>query len=167
MKCEIEMLTRGLDYARFSRVYFSEPFNRELVTAIDLKERTIRERTELPDGKLRLRVYIAPRVDLPAVIEKIVKGYTIGYEETTLYDPATGRAQSSVQTPGGDLLHVDAETHFTAVLEGVRTHIEMQVKVKLFGVGGLVERFVCSETQKRYRLVEAALQRYIDENKDQ
>jgi hypothetical protein len=166
MTCVIEMLTRRVDYTRLSRVFFSEPFNRELMTAIDLKERVVRERTEQADGKLLLRTYIAPRVDVPAVIERLVKGHTVGYEETIEFDPATRHARSSIQTPVGEMFQVSADTHFTDAPEGVRTRIELRVKVKMFGVGAIAEKFVCSETRKRYVIVEQALQRYLDEGRD-
>jgi hypothetical protein len=166
MTCVIEMLTRRVDSARLSRVLYSEPFNRELVSAIDLKERVVRERTEQPDGKLLLRAYIAPRVEIPAVIEKLVKGHAIGYEETIMFDPAARHARSSIQTPVGDMFQVSADTYFSDVPDGVRTRIELHVKVKMFGVGRIAEKFVCNETQKRYVIVERELQRYIDENRD-
>lgn len=166
MTCVIEMLTRNVDSARLSRVLYSEAFNRELMTAIDLKERVVRERSEQPDGKLLLRTYIAPRVDIPAVIEKLVKGHTVGYEETIMFDPAARHARSSIVTPVGDVLQVAAETSFSDTPQGVRTRIELKVKVKMFGVGGMVEKFVCNETQKRYVIVERELQRYIDEGRD-
>jgi Protein of unknown function (DUF2505) len=167
MTCVIEMLTRRVDYARLSQVLYSEPFNRELMSAIDLKERVVRERSEQPDGKLYLRTYIAPRVDLPAVIERLVKGHAVGYEETVVFDPATRHARSSIQTPVGDMFQVAADTYFTDVAQGVRTRIELQVKVKVFGVGGIAEKFVCNETQKRYVIIEQVLQRYLDEGRDQ
>jgi hypothetical protein len=82
-------------------------------------------------------------------------------------DPAARHAHSSIQTPVGDVFQVSADTYFSDVPDGVRTRIELQVKVKMFGVGGIAEKFVCHETQKRYAIVERELQRYVDENRDQ
>jgi hypothetical protein len=166
MKFTIEMLTRRVDYARFSRVYFSEALNSELVAAIDLKQRTLRERSDLPDGKQRMRLYIAPRVDVPAVIEKLIEGHAIGYEEVTVFDPAARHAHATIHTPAPDLLQVSAETQFLEELDGIRTRIELQVRVKIIGIGAMIERFVGNETRKRYVLVERCLQRFVDENRD-
>jgi len=162
MEFAIEMLTRGVSYARFRHVYYSEPFHQELVPAIRLKERVVRERVQLPDGRERISVYIAPRVELPAVLAKVVDGYAIGYEETTLFDPEARRADVSIQTPAGNLLQLAAQTHFTESEAGVHTRIDLSVRVKLLGLGGVAERFVASETRKRYEVVERVLQEHVD-----
>jgi hypothetical protein len=147
-------------------VYYSELFQSALVQAINLKERTVRERRELPDGTQRFVVYIAPRVELPSIFASLAHGYAIGYEETTLFDPSARRAQSTVKTPGGDLLHVAAETRFTENATGVHTQIQLRVHAKILGIGGALEKFVANETRKRYALVERALQQYIDAGRD-
>lgn len=162
MLCDIRLFTRAVDYAQFSRVYYAEPFQRELQAAIDLKERTVRERVELPDGRQRMVVYVAPRVELPALIAKLARGYSIGYEETIIFDPAARCARSTICTPGGDLLQVAAETRFSESRDGVHTHIRLEVRVKIIGVGGTIEKFVANETRKRYEVVERVLQAYMD-----
>jgi hypothetical protein len=162
----LSLLTRGVDYARFSRVYYAEPFQSALAHAIDLRERIVRERHKLPDGKQRFVVYIVPRVELPTIFASLAHGYAIGYEETTLFDPAARRASSSVKTPGGDLLQVAAETLFSESATGVHTEIQLRVHVKILGVGRAIEQFVANETRKRYAVVESTLQQYMDEGRD-
>ena len=162
----IELLTRGIRYARFRHVYYSEPFHQALVPAIHLRERSVRERVTLPDGKERISVYIAPRVELPGVIAKLVEGYAVSYEETTLFDPEARSADVRIQTPGGNLLQIAAQTRFEEEPEGVRTRITLSVRAKLLGVGGMAERFVASETRKRYEVVERFLQQYVDDGRD-
>ncbi|MET0386481.1 MAG: DUF2505 family protein [Polyangiales bacterium] len=166
MKVVIEMLTKRVDYARFRQVYFSEAFNQELVTAVNLKERTVREHTQLPDGRERLRTYIAPKVDLPSFIAKLVEGFEIGYEEVTVFDPATRHADVAVHTAGGDRLHVAAQTQFSEEGDGIRTRIDLEVRVKLLGIGSMIERFMVKETVARYQVVERELQRFIDAGAD-
>lgn len=166
MTYDINLFTRGVDYARLSRVYYSESFQSALVQAINLKERTVRERRELPDGRQRFVVYIAPRVELPSMLASLAHGYAIGYEETTLFDPAARRAESVVKTPGGDLLSVSAETLFSESAEGVHTDIKLRVHAKILGVGSAIEKFVANETRKRYAVVERALQQYLDAGRD-
>jgi hypothetical protein len=161
----IEMLTQRVTYARFRHVYYSEPFHVHLAPEIQLKERTLRERVMLPDGKERIRVYIAPRVELPSMIAKLAEGYAVGYEETTLFDPEARLADVRIQTPAGNLLQIAAQTLFSESAAGVHTRIELSVRAKIFGVGSMAERFVAAETRKRYEHVERVLQRYIDENR--
>ena len=166
MSFEIEMFTRGVNYARFARVYYGEPFQSALVHAINLKERIVRAREQLPDGKQRFVVYIAPRVELPAIFASLAHGYAIGYEETTLYDPVARCAQSSVETPGGNLLRLSAETLFSEDASGVHTFINVAVRTKILGISAAIEKFVANETRKRYVLVERALQTFMDEGRD-
>lgn len=166
MLFDIRLVTRRVDYARFSRVFYAEPFQRELAQAIQLKERTLRERTLLPDGRERIVIHISPRVELPAMIAKLAEGYSVGYEETIVFDPSARRASSTIQTPGGDRLHVAAETLFSEDAVGVHTHILLSVRVRLLGVGGVIERFVFNETRRRYEVVERFLQQYVDEGCD-
>jgi hypothetical protein len=166
MTFNISLLTRGVDYARFSCVYYAEPFQSVLAHALDLEERIVRERQTLADGKLRFVVYIAPRVELPTIFASLAHGYAVGYEETTLFDPVARRASSSVKTPGGDLLHVAAETLFSESAAGVHTDIQLSVHAKILGVGRAIEKFVANETRKRYAVVERTLQQYIDEGRD-
>jgi hypothetical protein len=162
MKVVIEMLTKRVEYARFREVYVSEAFNREVIAAVNLKERTVREHEKLPDGKEKLRVYIVPRVDLPSVISKLVGENLIAYEELTIYDPATRRAEIKISSAGSDLVQVSASSYFTDDGDGVRTHIDLLVNVKIFGIGSMIERFVVNETRKRYETVERVLQQFID-----
>ena len=163
MKAVIETLTRGVDCARFRHIFYaSEVFNREIMAVANLKERVVREHVQLPDGKERSRLYIVPRVDLPLVIEKATAGYVIAYEETSLFDPATRTANVSIHTPGGDLLRVSAVTQWLTEPEGVRMRLELDVHVKLFGVAGLIERFMISETRKRYEALERVMQQCVD-----
>ena len=167
MELTIEMLTRRVGYARFRHVYYSEPFHQALAPAIQLRERSVRERVLQPDGKERISVYIAPKVELPTPIAKLVEGYAVGYEETTLFDPEARRADVSIQTPAGNLLQIAAQTRFTEHPEGVRTRIDLSIRAKILGLVGMAERFVANETRKRYLAVEQFLQQYIDAARDQ
>jgi hypothetical protein len=147
-------------------VYYSEPFQSALAHAINLKERTVLEREERPDGTQRFVVYIAPRVELPAMFASLAHGYAIGYEETTWFDPAARRARSSVKTRGGGLLQVAAETRFSESSSGVHTDIEVAVRLRMVGLSAAIEKLIAKETRKRYAIVERELQAYIDAGRD-
>ena len=166
MKHVIELRTDGVDYARFWRAYFSESFNLELIPAVGLAERSVRERTMLPDGRERICLHVVPRVQLPAWAAKLAQGASLGYDEETVFDPAGRRAHTTVRTPGRDLLRVSAEVSFSERAAGVDTRLELDLQAKLLGVGGIIERFVARETEARYRIIERTLQRFVDEQRD-
>ena len=67
MKFLIDLMTHGVDYERFRRVYFSEPFNLELVSAIDLLRCSIaRDRRQISHRGTHAADYIDKRRDVPA-----------------------------------------------------------------------------------------------------
>jgi hypothetical protein len=158
------MLTQRVDYPRFAKIFYSEEFNAGLVEAVNVKEREVRERVEQADGKLHLRVYVAPRVNMPVVIEKLTAGYKIGYEETIDFDPQAKHARIELATPGP--LELKADIKFSEEPDGIRTRIEFEVRVKVFGVAGFAEKYIIQETKQRYVIVERELQRYVDEGRD-
>lgn len=162
MKHGIEMWTRGIDYERFQRVYFSESFSSALLSPADLSERSVRAREVLPDGKERIRLHIVPRVNLPAWIQKLARGLSLAYEEDTVLDHVARSAQSVVHTPGRDLLRVSAATTFREEPDGLRTQIELDLRVRLPGLATALERFVARETEARYRVIERTLQSYLE-----
>jgi hypothetical protein len=166
MKFEIEIVARGIDYPTFRRVYYSEEFNQDVAEAVKLKERTQQEHVKLPDGKERRRVHIVPRVNLPSAMQKLLNGQSISYEETTVFDPATRTATFAIQSPAGDRIRVGGLARFLEEPDGVRLRFEGDAQVKIFGVGGLIERFIVNEVRSRYQVVERLLQRFIDEGRN-
>jgi hypothetical protein len=166
MKFDVDVHARGVDYARFSRVYFSERFGRELLRVADLIDRTVHENVLLPDGKRRMRVSITPRVHVPAALRALVAGYAIRYEETCVFDMARRSADYDVQTMAGHLLRVNAQGHFSDTQQGVRLRITTEVVVGIPLLGARLERMVAQETIQRYALVEHALQEYLDAGRD-
>jgi hypothetical protein len=112
MKFTVEILTRRVDYSRYRRAYFSEAFNRYLVPAANLLERTLLEHVTLPDGKERRRMKIVPRIELPQLLLRVLQGHTVQYEETMLFDPEARTARLEVHTRAGDRVRVSAEAQF-------------------------------------------------------
>jgi hypothetical protein len=166
MKFEIEIVARGIDYPTFRRVYYSEEFNHDVAEAVKIKERTQLEHVTLPDGKERRRVHIVPRANLPTAMQKLLNGQSISYEETTIFDPATRSATFAIQSPAGDRIRVDGLARFLEEPDGVRLRFQGDAQVKIFGVGGMIERYIVNEVRSRYEVVERLLQRFIDEGRN-
>jgi hypothetical protein len=166
VKFVVEIMTRGIDYTRFRRAYHSETFNQEVAAAANLTERSLQEFVAQPDGKERRRVRVVPRVALPAVVQKLLNGRPISYEEITVFNPATRSATFAVESVAGDTVRVTGEARFTEAPEGVRLRFEGEAEVKVFGLGGFIERYLVREVKTRYELVELLLQRFVDEGRD-
>jgi hypothetical protein len=165
MKFQIEIVVKGIDYATFRRVYYSEELNKDVADAVKLKERTQREHVVLPDGKERRRVHVIPNMHLPAAIEKLLSGRSVSYEETTVFDPSTRSASFAIDSPAGDRVKVHGHVRFLEEPGGVRVLFEGETLVKAFAIGGIIERHIVSEVRSRYAVVERLLQRFVDEGR--
>jgi hypothetical protein len=164
MKFSIEIVTHGVEYPRFRRIYHSEDFNREVATAANIT-RTLLEHKVLPDGKESRRIRVVPNVTLPAALKSVLKDGSLSYEELTVFDPQTRSATYAIESQLGEKLQVVGNAHFHEEQGGVRLHFEGEANVKMFGVGGLVERYVVGEVRERYATVERLLQKFIDEGR--
>ena len=166
MKFTIDLFARGVDYPRFRDVYFSQAFNREIMAAINLQERTTVEHVVAHDGKERMRVRVVPRIALPGPILKLMENNPVSYDEITVFDPATRRASLAIETPAGDIVQVAGSASLLDEVDGVRLRFEGEARVRLIGIGSMIERFLVDEVRQRYALVEKAIQRFIDEGRD-
>jgi hypothetical protein len=167
MQFVVEIVVRGIDYPTFRRVYYSEEFNDDVAQAAKLKERGQLEHVTLPDGKERRRVRVVPRVSLPAAVQKLLNGQAISYEETTVFDPVTRSATFSVQSPAAEVVQVTGVARFLEETGGVRLRFDGEAKVKVFGIGGMAERFIVNEVRSRYEVVERLMQKFVDEGRGQ
>ena len=166
MKFTVDMLTRGVDFERFKKAYWSDAFNSVVVAEANLIECTVCEHVTLPDGKLRRRIRVVPRMELPTTLLKFLEGHTIRYEEVMLLDPVARKARLDVHTIAGDLLQVGADADFIEQPQGLLMRLQTEANVKLFGVSGMIERHLANEVRSRYVLVGQALQRFVDAGRD-
>jgi hypothetical protein len=165
MKFAVEIVARGIDFPRFRQVYYSEEFNADVAEAAKLQERSQQEFTKLPDGKEKRRVRVVPRANLPASLQKLLNGRPLFYEETTIFDPKTRSASFSIESAAGDTIHVTGVIRFIEEPSGVRVHFEGEARVKIFGVGALVERYIVGEVKGRYDIIQTLLQKFVDEGR--
>jgi hypothetical protein len=166
MNFSVEIVTQGVDYTRFRRAYNSEQFNREVAEAANLKERTLIEHVKEPDGKERKRIRIVPNVSLPGPVQKLFPNGQFSYDEVTVLDTQARTATYAIETPIGDKIQVTGHAKYLEENGGVRLVFEGEAKVKIFGVGSLVERYLVGEVTTRYALVQRLLQAFIDQGRD-
>jgi hypothetical protein len=162
MQFAVEIVVRGIDYPTFRRVYYSEEFNQQVAQAIKLKERFQVEHVVLPDGKERRRVHVVPRATIPVPVQKILNGSEIAYEETTVFDPKTRSSTFSVVSSAGDRVAVTGLAQFIEESNGVRLVFQGEATVKVFGVGGIAEKYIVGEVKGRYEVIGRLLQEFVD-----
>jgi hypothetical protein len=166
MNFAVEIVTRGVDYTRFRRVYNSEEFNREVAQAAKLKERSLVEHTKTADGKEHKRVRITPNIALPGPVQKLFPEGQFSYEEVTVLDPQSRTATYAIETTVGDKIQVTGLAKYIEESGAVRLRFEGEANVKMFGVGTMVEKYLIGEVKTRYELVQRLLQAFVDEGRD-
>lgn len=151
------------DVAAYERLYFDEAFNTALCRAVGLARRLVQLRTE---GDLITRVVeVTPDREVPAAVRKILGGKTIAYTETITYRLGSGRgtwtSASSVLT---DRIASDGTLEIAASPKGgVVRRVTGHVTVKIFGLGGLVEKFIAADIGDGYRRAAAFTENYLAE----
>ena len=161
MRFDVTHAIDGIDVAGFERLYFDEAFNNALCEAVGLKRRLMRLDTE--GGTLVRQVEITPERDIPAPVAKILGGEAIAYTETIEYALGSGRGHwqtvSSVLT---DKISSDGELF---IRQAAGNRIERQVvghvTVRLFGLGGLIERFIVADVENSYERAAQFTQQYL------
>jgi hypothetical protein len=167
MKFAVEIAARGIDFPSFRRVYYSEEFNQAVADAVKLKERSQLEFVTLPDGKERRRVHVVPNVNLPAMVLKLLDGKPISYDEITVFDPQSRSATFHVESIANDAISVTGVIRFLEEGGNVKVMFDGEAKVKVFGVGGLIEKYIVGEVKGRYDHVQRLLQEFIDQGRVQ
>jgi hypothetical protein len=159
MKLQIEHTfdVTPADYAVF---YFEEGFAEDLCAAVKLG-RTLLRLDRTPTRIIR-HVRCEPVRDVPAPLAKLMDGHRFSYVEELDFDLETLRGRWRV-VPSLVPDKVDASgTHdFEDVGGKTRRVVRGEVKVSVFAIGGLVERFVIGEVQKSYDDAAAFTQTFL------
>lgn len=123
------------------------------------------ESGDLSTGLAR-RLKFVQKVDMPAAIRKIF-GETTTMEEDGRFDAATGRWRyRMIPDKMAEKIAIQGETWVEAVAgeEGkIARVVEVEFAVSMFGVGGLVEKFMASQTAASWERQARFIERYIGE----
>jgi hypothetical protein len=164
MKLAIDQRFARVTLERFIDVYFSEDFNNAVAAVSGLKSRRLVDETIAADGSRERRVRMEPAVPLPKPIEKLIGDERISYDEVSSYDAARKECRFRIDSKANERVRFEGTIRFIADGDGVRRVIDGVIEVRApLGLGGMIERFIESETQKGYAKIAAFLQRYLDE----
>ncbi len=157
-----------LDADRYWRdVFFSRSFQERVYLEALGCERVefLEERGDLATGLAR-RLRFVQRMDAPAPVRKLF-GETTSMEEDGRFDPATKRWNfRMIPDRMADKLEITGETWLEERGPGrVERISDLNVNVKIFAVGGLVEQFIASSTETQNQKQSVFLKRFISELK--
>jgi hypothetical protein len=128
---------------RFWSLYFDADYTTRLhqealgSTSIDITS----QEGDLQTGITRTLRY-GQRPDAPGPVKKLF-GEEIVTTETSTFDPATNTSSFTL-TPGtmADKTHINGSIHIEGHGETCEETFELEAKVKIFGAGPIVERFI-------------------------
>lgn len=127
----------------WNEVFFDEEYNRGLSEALGNESTEVIEQSGDVASTLKRVTCCAPRLEAPGAVRKLL-GDSITYTESGIWDAKTGRWKFSM-TPSAlsDKIKIAgviwAEDH-GAEMERI---CEIEFEVKIFGVGGVLEKFLC------------------------
>jgi hypothetical protein len=146
----------------WSKIFFDREYNNKLFHEILKFEYELLELTEEPSGVRRRKVRIEPKTDAPAMIKKLV-GDSIGYVEEGTFDPKAKKWNYKISTTKlTDKISISGT--FWVEPRGekrVERICEVDLNVKVFGVGGTIEEFIAKTTGDSYEKAWQFTNQYI------
>ncbi len=122
--------------------------------------RLVRQETG-PDGAIERVIQVDPG-NLPGVLQKVLGG--VGYTETGRYDPVRRRWTFLVQPAKvGDRIQVHGELWVAPSDQGVTRSCDVDVRVRLPGIGGRVAKAMEAMTRDNQAKSTAFTRRTIEE----
>lgn len=149
----------------FWKIFFAEDYNRELfLKELEFDAWKIVSFEDTPDRIERV-VDVVPKIpDLPGPLKKLVEGGA-GYRERNVFDKKTNKMSVLVEPSVLSGKLTIAGTIRTEPLgdRQCKRIVELTVTAKVFGIGGLVENRILSETKASYDKAAAFTNRWIKE----
>ncbi len=136
----------------WDKIIFDDEYNRRLFK--EALEFPHYEVTKSEDGEKELRrtVNVVPKLGpMPGPVKKLI-GDGLGYEEEGVFDKAARRYKIKI-TPNklADKMKIEGVLYVEPKGEGkVNRIFECSVNVKIFGIGGLVEKQIIGDMQNSY-----------------
>jgi hypothetical protein len=149
----------------WDKLFFDDEYNRRLyLEALKFYDWKVEKQEDKGSEVLR-SIDVAPQLgDLPAPIQKVL-GDNIRYKEAGVFDKATRRYRITI-TPSrlADKVKVNGVLYTEPDGERkCRRVFEATVEVKVFGLGGMMEKRFVSDLEKSYGVGAKFTNRYAEE----
>jgi len=136
----------------WNKLFFDEEFNRSLCSG-HLKFRTFRtlDLKREPNGVITRRTENSPAADVPKIIAKAL-GDTVSYIEEGRFDP-TSKKWSFSAIPGVAANKIHSVGELWVETRGdkrIERFVEIDIQVKIFGIGSLVEQLIEKNSRELY-----------------
>lgn len=164
MRFNVEHVFRGITRDEYESLYFNEDFNIALCKAVNLARTLVA--MERDEQQIDRRVMVGPDREVPKAIQKVLKADRIEYEERIRYkfgsfsgtwETTPNIMASKVISKGG--------FQFKDNPNGVSRVVTGDIDVKVFGVGGVIEKFILEDVKKSYDDAAKFTQEWVDAGK--
>lgn len=149
VKFAIQHIFRGLQPPGYTALYFDEAFNTQLSDALHMGRKLLRlDRT--PEKIVR-HVCFEPRREAGSPADQAFGTSRASFIEELDFDLATGRgAWRTIPNLFTERVRNSGTIEFRGEDGGTQRIVRGEVKVSLFGFGGIVERMIVAEIEKSY-----------------
>jgi hypothetical protein len=147
----------------WSKIFFDDDFNQEVfMEGMKFKSYEVLENTINDDGSRKRRVRAEPNADAPAVVKKLIGG-SLSYTEDGSFDSKTNTwSFKMTMSTLSDKIQVSGkirlEPRGDKKLERI---VDTTINVKIFGVGGVFEKFIEKTTRESHDKAVAFTNQYI------
>lgn len=163
MHTRIENVLHVTPEVFWKHLFFDADFNRALYEQLGFETYEVKELETLPDGRVRRVLRAEPPLNAPALIKDRIKG-RVFYIEEGIYDPARGVWEfANESSVASDSTRVSGTIRGEPHAEGMLYIVELEIEVKAFGFGSLVERMIEKNTRDSYRVTTAFTNAYAKE----
>lgn len=164
MKLHVQHTFSNITLAQYGELYFEEAFNQFLCDCVNL-QREVKEKT-LNGNMLHRVTTVIPERQIPPAVAKAVKIDRLEYDEILDYDTTAFKGRWKIQVPGplGKKFSAGGDFVFREVQGGVERELWGELNVKVFGVGGMIEKFIVADVVKSYELAAENTRHYIRDN---
>jgi hypothetical protein len=166
MKFQIEHTFEGITVPEYEALYLDEPFGVAMCESVKLGRDLLRsDRTE---GRVIRHVRVTPDRDIPGPLQKILGGATFAYVEELDFELGKARGKwRSIPSLMPDKVDSSGTIEMLAVPGGVKRVVKGEIKVGVFGIGGIVEKFVVGEVERSYEDAAVFTSKWIAANSQQ
>jgi len=149
MLVTIEDVFEGIQRPEYTDLYFDEPFNESIGTALHMGRMLLRlDRT--PDKIVR-HVCYEPNHDPDSPAKQAFGTSRASFREELVFDVRSGIGQwKTIPNMFSDRVTNTGTITFADDPVGTRRTVKCDVKVRLFGFGGRVEKLIVREIENSY-----------------
>ncbi len=160
----VEHVFRGISLAEYEQLYFDETFNQALCDAVKLTRDV--QKIDRTDARIHRVVKVGPDREIPKPVQKVLKTDRLDYEEHLRYDFGSFKGTwETIPSVLASKVDTKGTFSFADASGGVRRVVEGDIKVKVLGIGGVIEKFIVADVEKSYQDAARFTQKWIDEAK--